>query len=109
MASAELRKARRGDGVQVGYSHQGGGATTLWARVSDQLVEHEDEDGVLLEGEVRRFRIPLQTGFTGAVSENDEIAWNAKTFVALRGWRTESHDGVYVITAVRGQLWRARA
>ncbi len=106
-ATAELARARAADGVQISYSHQGTSPVTLWTRVSDADVGTPEAEGCLLEGESRRFRIPRQTGFSGAVSENDEIAWDGRTYVATRGWRTERHDAVYVVTAIHGQVRRA--
>lgn len=107
-AAAELARARAADGVQVSYSHQGGDAVTLWARLSDAEVGTRDDDGILFEGEVRRFRIPRQTGFSGAVSENDEITWDGRTYLVVRGWRAERYDAVYVVTAAHGQVRRAQ-
>ncbi len=107
-AAAELARARAADGVQISYSHQGASPVTLWARVSDADVGAAGKEGCLLEGESRRFRVPRQTGFSGAVSENDEITWDGRTYVVTRGWRTERHDAVYVLTAVHGQVRRAK-
>jgi len=106
-ARAELERAQRADGVQITYSHQGGNAVTLWARVADAVVEAADEAGCLLEGEVRRFRIPRQTGFAGEVSENDEITWNSVVYVVLRGWRTEHYDALWIVTARKADVRRA--
>ena len=106
-AAAELARAKAADGVQISYSHQGVGPVTLWARVSDADVGTAGGEGCLLEGESRRFRIPRQTGFSGAVSENDEIAWEGRTYVVVRDWRTERHDAIYVVTAIHGQVRRA--
>ena len=104
-ARAELEHARRGDGAPISFSHQGSSARTLWARISDAAVDASDEGGVLLEGEARRFRIPRQddsegNAWAGEVSENDEIAWNSATYVVQRGWRSEHHDAVWVVTAI---------
>ncbi len=106
-AAAELARAKAADGVQISYSHQGASPVTLWARVSDADVGAAEEKGCLLEGESRRFRIPRQAGFSGAVSENDEITWDERTYVVVRGWRTERHDAIYVVTAIHGQVRRA--
>lgn len=107
-AAAELARAMAADGVQISYSHQGADPVGLWARVSSAETGAAGEAGCLLEGEARRFSIPLQTGFSGGVSENDEITWEGRAYVVVRGWRTERHDAVYVVTAVHGSIRRAR-
>jgi len=106
-ATGELARCKGVDGFQISLSHQSGSGTTLYARSEDSSVQAVDDGGVLNEYEVRQLRIPRQTGFTGAISEGDEITVSttgldiSSNVYLVTSWDTEHHGAVYVVTVAR--------
>jgi hypothetical protein len=113
LAKGELKRCQRADGFQISLSHQGGTGTTLWARgvgglnAPEVSVNSPEESGGVEEFEFRAFRIPRQTGFTGTISENDEITvsttglyFSSRVYVVDR-WDIEGGGAVYVVYAYR--------
>lgn len=96
-ARGEYERARAADGVQISLSHQGAAGTTLWARIDDVDVSVSGPDGFMRERTERVWRIARQTGFSGTIAENDEITYSGTVYV-VRSWRTEHHEGVYVVS-----------
>lgn len=106
LAAAELKVAQKFDGVEVSYSHQGGEAATLWARPGNPEINAAMDNGMTIEGETREFIIPRQTGFSGGVSEGDEIAWGSDTYVVF-AWAAAKWDSAYAVRAYKREHRRA--
>lgn len=112
IAKGQLKKAQK-VGIQISLSHQGASGTTLWAMSDPSSVTMHKDQGTVNEYEMRVFAIPRQTGFTGSISENDEITVSttgldisANVYV-VDHWDIESYGAVYQVAAWRGTIRRA--
>lgn len=114
LAAAQLKVAKKVDGVQCTLVHQGGTANTLWMRPDvRQPVRYSapDERGLVVETEDRWFEIARQTSSEGnafacALSENDEITMGSDTYV-VKDWESIDYGGAVVAHGQKRAVRRA--
>lgn len=98
-ATAALQRAKSADGVEIMLAHEGDGGVPLWALMDAPDMSVDYSDGAAQEYTVRTFRVPLQTGFSGALSEADEITYGGVVFVVVSPWTWEDYESTAVIRA----------
>jgi len=115
-------RCKKGDGCQIGLVHQGAAQIVVWAWTDQDQTSPAMTAGLMVEPEIRTFRIPLQAAdsVTGSaafgdrttldqgnlVSENDEIEWNGATYV-VQSWNMDFFEGIWNITASHKHVRRA--
>jgi hypothetical protein len=121
-ARAFWLRCRKADGCQIGLVHQGGAQKVLWAWTDADQTTAAPSGGLMVEPEVRVFRIPLAaadaassaeafgdlTTLTQAtlISENDEIEWAGGVYV-VGSWNMDHFEAVWNATATRKEVRRA--
>lgn len=106
-ATGELARCKGVDGLQISLDHQADGGTALWARTPDGSMQPVDDGNTVEEFEVRQLIIPRQTGFTGLISEGDEITISttglsiSSNVYQVTSVDSEKHDAIYTANVVR--------
>jgi hypothetical protein len=115
-------RCKKGDGCQVGLVHQGAAQKIHWAWTDTDNTHASMQSGLMVEPEVRVFRIPLQAADTATsaeafgdltqlpqgnlISENDEIEWASGTYV-VGSWDMDYFEAIWNVTATKKLIRRA--
>jgi hypothetical protein len=104
-------------GTIIGYSHQGAEWVYYWAWTDKDNTAPRPASGLVIEPEVREFRIPLQaanvadgtSAFAGKgdVSENDLIAWNNHLYVINQPWTMDFYEAIFNMTGTSTHVRRS--
>ncbi len=99
----------------IGYCHQGAAWVYHWAWTDTDVTPPQMAAGLMVEPEIRTFRIPRQdasaadgtAAFAGTVSEGDLIAWGDHVFVIDRPWTMDFYEAIYNMTGTYKEVRRA--